>query len=201
MKILHIDSSVTGAQSVSRPLTKETVAKLLSINPGAEVTYRDLVGEPLSHYNAVLRIHGADFVATTPAQKLELEMGEAILAEFLASNVVVLGVPMYNFNIPSQLKAWIDLIAVAGKTFSYSSAGPEGLCGDKRVIIVSSRGGLYGEGSNNSHADFQESYLKAVFGFLGVKDLQIIRAEGVAYGPDKAAAAIAAAKQEIAALA
>jgi FMN-dependent NADH-azoreductase len=201
MKILHIDSSVTGAISVSRPLTKETTAKLLANNPGAEVVYRDLVGEPLSHYTAVLRVHGADFVVTTPAQKLELEMGEEILTEFLSADIVVVGAPMYNFNIPSQLKAWIDLLCVAGKTFTYSSAGPAGLCGGKRIIIVSARGGLYGAGSNNTQADFQENYLKLVFGFLGVTDIEVIRAEGVAYGPDKAAEAIASAKQQIAALA
>lgn len=200
MKILHIDSSVTGAKSVSRPLTAATIAKLTALNPDAEVTYRDLVGEPLSHYTAVLRIHGADFVATTPAQKLELEMGEAILAEFLASDVIVIGAPMYNFSIPSQLKAWIDLICVAGKTFSYSSGGPKGLCGDKRAIIVSSRGGLYGAGSNNDRADFQENYLKHVLGFLGVTNIEIIRAEGIGYGPEKAAEAIASAHQQIAGL-
>lgn len=201
MKILHIDSSVTGAKSVSRPLTKETVAKLVALNPGAEVTYRDLVGEPLSHYTAVLRVHGADFVAVTPEQKLELEMGEAILAEFLAADIVVLGAPMYNFNIPSQLKAWVDLICVAGKTFAYDSTGPHGLCGGKRVIIVSSRGGLYGEGSGNGHADFQEKYLKTVSGFLGITDVSVIRVEGVAYGPEKAAEAVASAKKQIAELA
>jgi FMN-dependent NADH-azoreductase len=201
MKILHIDSSVTGANSVSRPLTKETVAKLIASNPGAEVTYRDLVGEPLSHYTAVLRLNGADSTPVDPAQKLELEMGEAILSEFLASDVVVVGAPMYNFSVPSQLKAWVDLICVSGKTFSYTAAGPQGLCGGKRAIIISTRGGLYGEGSNNNHADFQENYLKAVFGFLGIKDIQIVRAEGVAYGPDKAAEAIASAKQQIASLA
>jgi FMN-dependent NADH-azoreductase len=201
MKILHIDSSVTGAKSVSRPLTAATIAKLKALNPSAEVTYRDLVGEPLSHYTAVLRVHGADFVATTPAQKLELEMGETILAEFLASDIVVLGAPMYNFSIPSQLKAWIDLICVAGKTFSYSSAGPKGLCGDKRVIIVSSRGGLYGEGSNFDHADFQEKYLKLVLGFLGITNIEVVRAEGIGRGPEKAAEAIASAHQTIADLA
>lgn len=201
MKILHIDSSVTGAQSVSRPLTAATIAKLKANNPAADVTYRDLVGEPLSHYTAVLRVHGADFVATTPAQKLELEMGETILAEFLASDVVVIGAPMYNFGIPSQLKAWIDLICVAGKTFSYSSAGPKGLCGGKRIIIVSSRGGAYGAGSPFAAYDFQENYLKAVFGFIGITDVEIIRAEGLGAGPEKAAEAIASANQQIASLA
>jgi len=127
-------------------------------------------------------------------------MGEAILSEFLASEVVIVGAPMYNFNIPSQLKAWIDLICVAGKTFSYGADGPKGLCGGKKVIVVSSRGGLYGAGSPAAAMDFQENYLKTVFGFLGITDITVVRAEGVAYGPDAAAAAIEGAKAEIAKL-
>ena len=197
MKILHLDSSVTGAQSVSRTLTKETVARLLASNPGTEVVYRDLVDEPLRHYTAVLRIHGATPDTHTPEQKHELETGEKILAEFLAADVVVVGAPMYNFSIPSQLKAWIDLICVAGKTFSYGAEGPKGLCGGKKVIIVSARGGKYGE---TSPMDYQEGYLKAVLGFLGVTDITIIRAEGIGYGPDVAKAAIEGAKAEIAKL-
>jgi FMN-dependent NADH-azoreductase len=197
MKILHLDSSVSGAQSVSRPLSKETTAKLVASNPGAEVTYRDLVTEPLRHYTAVLRVHGITLDVATPEQKHELETGEKILAEFLASDVVVVGAPMYNFSIPSQLKAWIDLICVAGKTFSYSSAGPAGLCGGKKVIIVSARGGKYGE---TSPMDYQEGYLKTIFGFLGITDITIIRAEGIGYGPDAAKTAIEGAKAEIAKL-
>jgi FMN-dependent NADH-azoreductase len=197
MKILHLDSSVSGAQSVSRPLSKATAAKLVANNPGAEVSYRDLVAEPLRHYTAVLRVHGITLDVATPEQKHELETGETILAEFLAADVVVVGAPMYNFSIPSQLKAWVDLICVAGKTFSYSSAGPAGLCGGKKVIVVSSRGGKYGE---TSPMDFQEGYLKTIFGFLGITDVTIIRAEGIGYGSDAANAAIEGANAEIAKL-
>jgi len=197
MKILHLDSSVSGAQSVSRPLSKAAAAKLVASNPGAEVTYRDLVAEPLRHYTAVLRVHGITLDVATPEQKHELETGEKILAEFLAADVVVVGAPMYNFSIPSQLKAWIDLICVSGKTFSYSSAGPAGLCGGKKVIVLSSRGGKYGE---TSPMDFQEGYLKTIFGFLGITDVTIIRAEGIGYGPDAAKAAIEGANAEIAKL-
>jgi len=197
MKILHLDSSVSGAQSVSRPLSKAAAAKLVASNPGAEVTYRDLVAEPLRHYTAVLRVHGITLDVATPEQKHELETGEKILAEFLAADVVVVGAPMYNFSIPSQLKAWIDLICVSGKTFSYSSAGPAGLCGGKKVIVLSSRGGKYGE---ISPMDFQEGYLKTIFGFLGITDVTIIRAEGIGYGPDAAKAAIEGANAEIAKL-
>lgn len=200
MKILHLDSSVTGAQSVSRPLTKATTEQLVKSNPGAEVVYRDLVGEPLSHYTAVLRVHGADFVAVTPEQKNELETGETILAEFLAADVVVIGAPMYNFNIPSQLKAWVDLICVAGKTFSYTSEGPKGLCGGKKVILVSTRGGAYGAGSPYEPMDFQEKYLKGVLGFLGVTDVTVVRAEGLGRGGDVAKAAVEAAHADAAKL-
>jgi FMN-dependent NADH-azoreductase len=200
MKILHLDSSVTGAQSVSRPLSKAATEQLVKSNPGAEVVYRDLVGEPLSHYTAVLRVHGADFVPVTDAQKLELKMGEEILAEFLAADVVVIGAPMYNFGIPSQLKAWIDLIAVAGTTFSYTSEGPKGLCGGKRVILVSTRGGQYGAGSPYEAADFQETYLKFVLGFLGITDVAVVRAEGLGRGGDVAKAAVESAHAEIAKL-
>ena len=196
MKILHIDSSVTGAQSVSRPLSKEAAAKLAT-TPGSTVTYRDLVDDPLNHYTAVLRIHGATPELHTPAQKAELAMGETILAEFLASDTIVIGAPMYNFSIPSQLKAWIDLIVVAGKTFSYGAGGAKGLCGDKKVIIISSRGGKYGE---VSPMDFQEGYLKTILGFIGVTDITIIRAEGIGYGPEVAKTAIESAKAQIAKL-
>jgi FMN-dependent NADH-azoreductase len=200
MKILHIDSSVTGSKSVSRPLSKETTEKLATLNPGAQVTYRDLVGEPLSHYTAVIRLFGADAPNLTGAQQQELTLGKQILDEFLSSDIVVVGAPMYNFNIPSQLKAWVDLLCVPGVTFRYSSAGPEGLCGGKRVIIVSSRGGAYGAGSPFEKFDFQENYLKVVFGFIGITNVEIIRAEGIGGGPEKAAEAIASAKQQIASL-
>ena len=200
MKILHLDSSVTGAQSVSRPLSKATTEQLVKSNPGAEVTYRDLVGEPLSHYTAVLRVHGADFVAVTDEQKLELKMGEEILAEFLATDVVVIAAPMYNFSIPSQLKAWVDLICVAGKTFSYGSEGPKGLCGGKKVVIVSTRGGQYGDGAPFAPYDFQEKYLKAVLGFIGITDVSVVRAEGLGRGGDVAKAAVESAYAEIAKL-
>ena len=197
MKILHIDSSVTGEKSVSRPLTKDTVAKLKKLHPDAEVVYRDLVNEPLRHYTAVLRMHGADITNPTPEQTHELETGKKILAEVQAADVIVVGAPMYNFGVPSQLKAWIDLFCVAGVTFRYSAAGPEGLLGGKKVIIVSSRGGAYGPGSPYEPADFQEKYLKTVFGFLGITDIEVIRAEGIGGGPEKAAAAVAGAKEQI----
>ena len=200
MKILHIDSSVTGEKSVSRPLSQEAAEKLKTLNPGAEYVYRDLTKNTLRHYTAVLRIYGDNLDQVTPEQKAELETGKEILAEFLAADTVLIGAPMYNFNIPSQLKAWIDLIAVPGVTFKYGANGPEGQCGGKKVVIISSRGGIYGPGSPFEANDFQEKYLRAIFGFLGVTDITVITAEGVAYGPDKAAAAVESAKAKIAEL-
>ncbi len=197
MKILHLDSSVTGEKSVSRPLTQATVEKLKTANPGAEYVYRDLVKNTLRHYTAVLRVHGEDLSQVTDQQKAEMKTGEEILNEFIEADTIVIGAPMYNFSVPSQLKAWIDLVCVAGKTFRYGANGPEGLCGGKKVVVLSSRGGLYGPGSPFEPFDHQEKYLRDVFTFLGVKDITVITAEGVAYGPEKAAEALAQAKQKI----
>ena len=200
MKILHLDSSVTGPVSVSRPLTADAAEKLKAANPGAEYIYRDLTKNTLRHYTAVLRTFGDNVEQVTPEQKAELETGKEILAEFLSADTILIGAPMYNFNVPSQLKAWIDLIAVAGVPFKYGANGAEGQCGGKKVVIISTRGGMYGPGSPTEANDFQEKYLRAVLGFLGITDITVITAEGVAYGPDKAAAAVEAAKAKIAEL-
>ena len=200
MKILHLDSSVTGPNSVSRPLTAAAAEQLKSANPGAEYIYRDLVKNSLRHYTAVLRSHGADAPETTPEQKAELATGKEILDEFMSADTVLIGAPMYNFGIPSQLKAWVDLICVAGTTFKYGATGPEGLCGGKKVVIISTRGGLYGPDSPFEPFDHQEKYLKDLFTFLAITDVTVITAEGVAYGPEKAEAAVSAAKAKIAEL-
>ena len=200
MKILHLDSSVTGPNSVSRPLTAAAAEQLKSANPGAEYVYRDVVKNTLRHYNAVLRSHGADAPDQTPEQKTELETGKQILEEFMTADTVLIGAPMYNFGIPSQLKAWVDLICVAGTSFKYDANGPQGLCGGKKVVVISTRGGLYGPGSPFEPFDHQEKYLKDLFTFLGITDVTVITAEGVAYGPEKAEAAVAAAKAKIAQL-
>jgi FMN-dependent NADH-azoreductase len=186
MNLLHVDSSALGAHSVSRELGAAIVEAWKRAHPGLKLTYRDLAAEPLPHWTPV-----AD--AADPAARL----GSQVLGEFLAADVVVLGAPMYNFSIPSTLKAWIDRVAVAGKTFRYTADGPEGLAGGKRLIIASSRGGLYSAGSPAAAMDFQENYLRAVFGFLGVTDIEVIRAEGVNIGPEQKAQAIASAHAAI----
>ncbi len=179
MKLLHVDSSILGGNSVSRTLSAEIVEAEKRRTPGIEVIYRDLAAEPLHHLSGQhLAARQAGLASQPAALEKDLENGEAALAEFLAADVVVIGAPMYNFAIPSQLKAWIDRLAVAGKTFRYGPNGPEGLAGGKRVIVASSRGGFYGEQPMAS-LDHQESYLRGVFGFLGITDLTFIRAEGV----------------------
>ncbi|MET0937260.1 MAG: NAD(P)H-dependent oxidoreductase, partial [Luteibacter sp.] len=132
MKLLHLDASALGAYSVSRGLTAAIVDEFVRNHAGIEVTYRDLHAAPLSHW-------------AMPAGENDpaAAEGEQVMAEFLAADVIVIGAPMYNFGIASSLKAWIDRIAVAGKTFKYGANGPEGLAGGKRVIVASSRGGIY----------------------------------------------------------
>ena len=199
MKILHLDSSVTGEKSVSRPLTQEAAAKLKSLYPDAEYIYRDLFTAPIPHYTAVVRLYAGDDTSLTPVQKQELATGKEILDEFRSADLVLIGAPMYNFNIPSQLKAWIDNLAVPGVAFRYGLKGPEGLFGGKRIVVISSRGGLYGPGSPFEPFDHQETYLRQVFQFFGITDVTVITAEGVG-SPDKREGAIAAAKAKIAEL-
>lgn len=186
MKLLHIDSSALGGYSVSRQLTADIVAELTRSTPAAKVRYHDLAAQPLPHWAPV-----AD--ASDPAAVAGTEM----LEEFLAADVVVIGAPMYNFAISSSLKAWLDRILVAGKTFRYTANGPEGLAGGKRVIVASSRGGFYGEGTVAAAMDFQEKYLRAVLGFLGITDVEFVRAEGVAVSAEHKSQALAAAKEAI----
>ncbi|MGZ9706105.1 FMN-dependent NADH-azoreductase [Pseudomonas sp. GNP013] len=182
MKLLHIDSSILGDNSASRQLSAEVAKAWQTAQPGVEVTYRDLASDAINHFSgATLGALGTAAELRDAAQKHEAELSAVSLAEFLAADAVVVGAPMYNFTIPTQLKAWIDRIAVAGQTFRYSEAGPEGLCGNKKVIIVSTAGGLHaGQASGAAH----EGYLKLLFGFLGITDIEVVRAEGLAYGDD-----------------
>jgi FMN-dependent NADH-azoreductase len=181
MNLLHIDASVLGDHSVSRQVSAAVVARLRAADPTANVTYRDLAAQPLSHLSG-LHLAAAQGAAV-PAQIQEDHLAaQAALDEFLAADVVVIGAPMYNFTLPTQLKAWIDRILVAGKTFRYSASGPEGLAGAKRVIVAVSRGGFYGDA--NAAAEHVETYLRTVFGFIGVTDLTFIPADGIQVGPE-----------------
>ena len=203
MNVLHLDSSILGGTSVSRKLSADIVARLRAANPDLQETYRDLGGEPLPHLSGGYLMAAQSLDGEhEPAVAADLQLGGAVMQEFLAADVVVIGVAFYNFGVSSQLKAWIDRIAVAGQTFRYGADGrPEGLMGAKRVILGVARGGFYGPGAPTAAFEHAESYLRAVFGFLGVNDLEVVAAEGLAAGPDHRAAALAGAEQSIAALA
>lgn len=196
MKLLHIDSSILGDNSASRQLSREVVQAWQAAEASIEVVYRDLAADALSHFSAAtLLAAGTAEEARDAAQAFEAKLSQETLAEFLAADAVVIGAPMYNFSVPTQLKAWIDRVAVAGKTFRYTEAGPEGLCGNKKVILVSTAGGLHaGQATGAGHEDF----LKVFLGFIGVTDLEIVRAHGLAYGPEQRTAAIDAAQAQIA---
>ena len=201
MKLLHIDSSILGDNSVSRAISAAAVARLRELHDGVEVQYRDLAASPISHLSgAYLAGQSAD-VQHDQAMQEDLSLGGAVLAEFLAADIVVVGAPMYNFTIPSQLKSWVDRVVVAGKTFHYTETGPKGLAGGKRVILALSRGGFYGPGKPGAAFEHQESYLRAVFGFIGLPDAEVICAEGVATSPEQRQKSLDAALQQAAQLA
>ncbi|MGJ4898929.1 MULTISPECIES: FMN-dependent NADH-azoreductase [unclassified Bradyrhizobium] len=193
--LLHIDSSVLGPNSVSRQVSAAIVARLRQITPGLEVTYRDVAAEPLSHLSGthVAVAYGAP--VEDPAVKADVAAGQAVLEEFLAADIVVIGAPMYNFSIPSQLKAWVDRIAVKGKTFTYGPNGPQGLAGGKRIIVAVSRGGHYGADTPMAAFEHLETYLRSVFSFIGVTDLEFVAADGVQIGPEHREQALAKAIQ------
>lgn len=201
MRLLHVDSSILGPGSVSRQLSAEIVAAEKRLHPDLEVTYRDLAAAPVGHLSGAHLAAAQGAAPETAEVRDDVAAGRAVLDEFLAADVVVVGAPMYNFAIPTQLKAWIDRLAVAGKTFRYTEKGPEGLAGGKKVIIASSRGGFYGPQTPIAFLDHQESYLRSIFGFFGIADVTFIRAEGIALGADQRAQSIAAAQTSIAGLA
>lgn len=194
MKLLHIDSSVLGPNSVSRQVSAAIVDRLARATPSVEITYRDLAAAPLAHLSGA-HLAAAQGAAADAALQPDLVAGQAVLEEFLAADIVVIGAPMYNFTIPTQLKAWIDRIAVAGKTFKYDASGVHGLAGGKRVIIALSRGNFYGAGAPAAVYEHTETYLRGVFGFIGVTDIEVIVAEGIGAGPEQRAKAIAGALQ------
>jgi FMN-dependent NADH-azoreductase len=195
MKLLHIDSSPLGGNSVSRQLTERIVAQWRAANPGGQVDRLDLAQDAPSHLNmdSLGFRAGPNAGGLSDVQRRENEVSERLVSQFLAADVVVVGAPMYNFSIPSQLKAWIDRVAQAGRTFTYTEQGPKGLAGGKTVIVASSRGGVYSTNPALAGLDHQESYLKTVFGFFGITDIQFVRAEGVAMGEAAKAQALAAA--------
>ena len=194
MKLLHIDSSVLGPHSVSRQLSAAIVDRLRATTPTLEIAYRDLTSTPLAHLSGP-HLAAAQGGAPSAEVQQDLAAGQAVLEEFLAADIVVLGAPMYNFTIPSQLKAWIDRILVAGKTFKYGAQGAEGLAGNKRMIVAISRGGFYGDGTPAAVGEHLETYLRWVFGFIGIANPEFISADGVQIGPEQREKALATALQ------
>ena len=166
MTILHIDSSINGENSASRTISAAIVDKLRQSHWGEDVIYRDLVANPIPH-----------LTLDAFAANLDLD-------EFLAADTVVIGAPMYNFTLPTQLKAWIDRILVAGRTFRYTESGPEGLATGKRVIIALARGGFYHEGAPAAALEHLETYLRGVFNFIGIEP-EFVTADGLAIGPEQ----------------
>ncbi|SHG87705.1 FMN-dependent NADH-azoreductase [Pollutimonas bauzanensis] len=203
MKLLHVDSSINGANSISRKLTKDIVAQWMADHPGTEVQYLDLAADTPSHFSSDamgFRLPPST-EALTDAQRRENALSEALVSQFLAADVIVVGAPLYNFSIPSQLKSWIDRLAQAGRTFSYTENGPVGLAKGKTVIAALSRGGIYSTSEAGRAMEHQETYLKTIFGFFGITDVRVVRAEGTAMGAESLANALQTADECIKVLA
>lgn len=197
--LLVINSSAAREGSVSRELVEFAVDRLLENAPQAQVVRRDLGVNPVPHLD-VATLNG---VRGTPATDLERDArarSDQLIAELRAADTVVIGAPMYNFGVTTSLRAWFDHVLRAGETFSYSSEGPRGLLGGKRVIVIESRGGLYSEGPAAA-VDFQEPYLRHLLGFIGIQEVTFVHAEKIGYGADARKAALDGARQKLAALA
>lgn len=183
MNILHIDSSILGTNSITRPLSALAVDRLVAAHPGAAVEHRDLGQDPIDH------LSGAAFAERG-------KVTDPVLEQFKAADVIVIGSPMYNWTISSQLKAWIDRVAVAGETFAYSPQGPKGLAGGKRVIVITGRGSSLLDDRYAGY-DHQEPYLRTFFRFLGITDVTFVHAQGVALAADARPGIVARAEAEI----
>ena len=198
MKILQINSSARSAGANSTRLADAVTTRLKAANPGAVVELRDLAAHP--HPVLDEAALGALFTPAeqrSPEQAARVALDDALIAQLQSADAIVIGVPMYNFGVPVQLKTWIDAIARAGVTFRYTENGPEGLVKGKKVYVALARGGVY----RDTPADSQVPYLKGVLGFLGMTDVEFIYAEGLAMGPEAADKAFAEAEAAIAALA
>lgn len=200
--LLHLDSSILGGNSVSRALSAAVVTRLKNLNPGFDVVYRDLAAQPIPHLsgNYVAVVRGGLKASDDATLQADLALGHTVLEEFLAADTVVLGVAQYNFSVPSQLKAWIDRIAVPGKTFRYAETGPEGLVSNKRVIIALARGGFYRPGSPAENLEHTLSYLKSVLAFIGIANPEVIAADGVNVSAEQRKSSLEEADAQVTAL-
>jgi FMN-dependent NADH-azoreductase len=194
--VLVVNSSATGGASVSKALIDGAVAGLAAQDPGLRVVTRDLGTSPVPHLTAETVPGIRDPLAGSLAAAAARALSDTLIAELEAADVVVIGAPMYNFGIPSTLKAWFDHVLRPGRTFRYGTAGPEGLLKGRRAIVVESRGGLYSEGPAQG-MDGQEPHLRTLLGFIGITDVAFVRAERLGLGPDARAQAIAGARAEL----
>lgn len=201
MQLLHLDSSLLGSASVSRRISAKIVARQRALHPALHVVSRDLAADPALHLSGAHVAAWQGAASDDALVNADLLKGNGYIDELFASDILVIGAPMYNLSIPTPLKAWIDRISVAGKTFRYTATGPEGLLKNKRAFIASARGGVYSAGSPAAAFEHQESYLIGLLAFLGVTDVTVVRAEGIALSPDAKEAAVARAFEDIAALA
>jgi FMN-dependent NADH-azoreductase len=196
MRILHVDASASDTEtSHTRRLSSELVERLIAANPGATVVYRDVAANQLPHVDMTIRQAWTPENSADPKLAGTITRAKELVDELKEADVVVVGSPMYNFSVPSTLKAWIDHVSIAGQTFSYTAEGPQGLLTSKVYLVLSS-GGIYSQGPFAAN-DYLSTYLQAIFRFLGVKDVEVIRAEGVAYGPEQDQAAMASAGDRI----
>jgi FMN-dependent NADH-azoreductase len=193
--LLVINSSAAGRDSVSRVLVADAVSKLLEANPAVHVTHRDLGENPPPHLISQT-LNGVRGTATTDIEFAARRLSDELIGELKAADTVVIGAPMYNFSVPTTLRAWFDHVLRAGVTFKYVDGAVRGLLGGKRVIVIESRGGMYSEGPAQA-IDFQEPYLRHLLGFIGITDVTFVRAEKIGYGPEARTAAIEGAKAQI----
>jgi len=193
--LLVINSSAAGRDSVSRVLVADAVGKLLEADPGVHVTHRDLGENPPPHLISQT-LNGVRGTATTDIEFAARRLSDELIGELKAADTIVIGAPMYNFSVPTTLRAWFDHVLRAGVTFKYVDGAVRGLLGGKRVIVIESRGGLYSEGPAQA-IDFQEPYLRHLLGFIGITDVTFVRAEKIGYGPEARTAAIEGAKAQI----
>lgn len=196
--ILVIESSANGDASVTKLLVGEALTALLAANPGATVTRHDLGVTPVPHVTAE-NLAGLRGEPVTAAEKATRALSDSLVAELKAADIILVGAPMYNFGVSTVLRSWFDHVLRAGLTFTYSEAGPKGLLEGKRAIVIEARGGLYSEGPAKA-IDFQEPYLRQLFGFIGITDVTFVHAEKIGYGPDARAAAIDGAKAALASI-
>ena len=194
--ILILDSAATGESSVSRRLTRAAAEALVARDPDAHITLRDVGSNPIPHLTAETVPAIRAGIVETEAAREALELSDALIAELKAADLIVIGAPMYNFGMPSTLKAWFDHVLRARVTFRYTEDGPEGMLTGRRAVVVETRAGVYSDGPAAA-MDSQEPHIRTLLGFMGIDDVTFVRAEKLAFGPEAAEAAIGGALGQI----